>query len=267
MALPSSSLLHAAEFIRLDNFLPGHGSDFSNTCFIAVVANLRHLLCPVHQQISQYTWTELVNYVRQEMRDDRMNLRFSSRDGNGQHDAADLLSEFLATAPINTFGTRILKVKYITCCERTLEMSETLPMIVLVLPPESGEYWLHTLIQEYEETEELERMECDFCSVGDDKRYARGSMRKTISETVDDKLVFRFNRYSADERRSDRILLDPYIMLANGVRYNLEAILQHQSNSSGHGHYIIYVLVAGQWEKRDDESVTRTNLYYQPSNV
>ena len=260
-------LLHGKEFVELTNFLPKRGRDFHNTCFIAVVANLRHLLTPVQQQISHFTWIELVNFVRQQMRDDRSNLRFSSRDGNGQHDAADLLSEFLATAPRNTFGTRISNIKYMLCCERHNEISETLPMIVLTLPSDSDEHSLHTLIQFYEAVEQHDRLECDFCSVGTNKHYFLGSMRKSIRETVDDKLVFRFNRYSADERRSDRILLDSSIALGNGVHYNLEAILQHQSDRSGHGHYIIFVLVAGRWEKRDDGRVTRTNIRYEPSNV
>ena len=263
----SFPLLQAKEFVELPNFLPDRGRDFHNTCFIAVVANLRHLLKPVQQQISQYTWIELVNYVRREMRDHRSNLLFSSGDGNGQHDAADLLSEFLATASRNTFGTRITNTKFMLCCEREAEISETLPMIVLMLPENVDEHSLRTLIQLYEETQQHDRLECDFCSVGGNKHYAIGSMQKSIWETADDKLVFRFNRYSAVERRSDRILLDSSVVLANGVQYNLEAILQHQSETSGYGHYIVFVLFAGRWEKRDDGRVTRTNIRYEPSNV
>ena len=263
----SFPLLQAKEFIQLPNFLPARGRDFHNTCFIAVVANLRHLLQPVQQQISQYSWVELVNYVRREMRDHRSNLLFSSDDGNGQHDAADLLSEFLATASRNTFGTRITNTKFMLCCERKAEISEILPMIVLMLPENVDEHSLRSLIQLYEETQQHDRLECDFCSVGANKHYFLGTMSKSIRETVDDKLVFRFNRYSADERRSDRILLDSSIVLGNGVHYNLEAILQHQSDRSGHGHYIIFVLVAGRWEKRDDGRVTRSNIRYEPSNV
>ena len=265
--MSSSSLLQVKEFVELTNFLPNRGRDFHNTCFIAVVANLRHLLVPVRQQTCQRTWIELVNFVRQEMRDDQSNLLFSSYDGNGQHDAALLLSEFLNTAPWNTFGVRIRKMKYMACCEREEETFEPLTMIVLMLPPESGEYSLCTLIKNYEEAEEYDDLECDFCSVGGVKHYAPGRTAQSIYEGIDGKMVFRFNRYSDDDRRSDRILLDPSIVLANGECYNLEAILQHQGQSSAGGHYIIFVLVDGQWEKRDDATVTRTNLEYEPSNV
>ena len=259
--------LHASEFIELRNFLPGRGRDFRNTCFIAVVANLRHLLRPVQLQTSKRTWTELVTFVRQELRDDRAELRFSSSDGEGQHDAALLLSDILSTVPITTFGTRIRKTKYMSCCEQTKETFETLPMIVLMLPPAYGEHSLRSLIQYYEEAEEFIRLECDFCSLAPYMHYAPGRKAQSVYDTVDGKMVFRFNRYSAVDRRGDRILLDTSIVSEKGDTYNLEAILQHQGDSMAGGHYIIFVLVSGHWEERDDAEVRRTNLAYDPSNV
>ena len=260
-------LLKATQFMELRNFLPARGRDFRNTCFIAVVANLRHLLRPVHLETSKRTWTELVTFVRQEMRNDRSELRFSASDGTGQHDAALLLSEFLGNVPNTTFGTRIRKTKYMSCCDQTEDTFETLPMIVLMLPPASGEYSLRTLIQYYEEAEEFTRMECDFCSFEGNKHYAPGRKAQSIYDTVDGKMVFRFNRYSAVNRRGDRILLDTSIISEKGDTYNLEAILQHQGDSMAGGHYIIFVLVSGRWEERDDAEVRRTNLEYNPSNV
>ena len=260
-------LLKATQFMELRNFLPARGRDFRNTCFIAVVANLRHLLRPVHLETSKRTWTELVTFVRQEMRNDRSELLFSASDGTGQHDAALLLSEFLGNVPNTTFGTRIRKTKYMACCDQTEDTFETLPMIVLTLPPASGEYSLRTLIQYYEEAEEFTRMECDFCSFEGYKHYAPGRKAQSIYDTVDGKMVFRFNRYSAVNRRGDRILLDTSIISENGDTYNLEAILQHQGVSMAGGHYIIFVLVSGRWEERDDAEVRRTNLEYNPSNV
>ena len=161
-AVASHLLLHATEFIELRNFLPSRGRDFRNTCFIAVVANLRHLLRPVHLVTSKRTWTQFVTFVRRELRDDKAELLFSASDGEGQHDAADLLGEFLSAVPNTTFGTRIRKTKYNSCCDQTVDTFETLHMIVLMLPPASGEYSLRTLIQYYEEAEECIRLEFDF---------------------------------------------------------------------------------------------------------
>ena len=261
------SLLTDPQFMELRNFLPARGRDFRDTCFIAVVANLRHLLRPVRLETSKRTWTELVTFVRQEMRNDKSELLFSASDGTGQHDAALLLSEFLGNAPITTFGTRIRKMKYMSCCEQTLYSFETLPMIVLTLPPAPSEYSLSTLIKFYEKEAKGTRMECDFCSSEGKKHYAPGKRGESIYDTVDGKMVFRFNRYDGANRRGDRILLDSSITSKNGDTYNLEAILQHQGVSMAGGHYIIFVLVSGRWEERDDAEVRRTNLEYNPSNV
>ena len=266
-AVASHLLLHGTEFIELRNFLPLPGRDFRNTCFVAVVANLRHLLYPVRLETSKRTWTQLVTFVRRELRNAKAELLFSATDGEGQHDAAELLGEFLSAVPNTTFGTRIRKTKYNSCCDQTVVTFETLHMIVLGLPPASGEYSLRTLIQYYEEAEPIFDLECDFCSSEGYKHLALGSKAQSIYDTVDGKMVFRFNRCNAANRRADRILLDTSIISETGDTYNLEAILQHQGVDMESGHYIIYVLVSGHWEERDDAVVRRTNLTYEPSNV
>ena len=271
-AVASHLLLQAPEFIELRNFLPLPGRDFRNTCFVAVVANLRHLLHPVRLETSRRTWTQFVTFVRRELRDAKAKLLFSATDGDGQHDAAELLGEFLSAVHNTTFGTRIKKTKYNSCCDQTVITFETLPMIVLGLPPAWGEYSLRTLIQRYEEAEDFFELECDFCSYEGYKHVDLGSKAQSIYDTVDGKMVFRFNRYGFDRygsanRRADRILLDTSIISETGDTYNLEAILQHQGVSQASGHYIIYVLVSGQWEERDDAVVRRTDLTYEPSNV
>ena len=51
------------EFVPLQNFQPGD-VNFRNTCFIAVVANLRHVLQPVMEAVRQYKWKDYINLVR-----------------------------------------------------------------------------------------------------------------------------------------------------------------------------------------------------------
>ena len=253
--------------MELRNFMPGRGPDFRNTCFVAVVANLRHVLRPVHLETSKRTWTQLVTFVRQSLRDRSGQLLFSASDGSGQHDAAALLGEFLTAVPNSTFGTRIRKMKKLSCCGPMDDAFETLHMIVLALPPAVGEYSLKALIDYYEREIHFDDLECDSCSVPGRIHKTAGSAGYSIYDTVDGKMVFRFNRYDEIDRRADRILLDTSIISETGDTYNLEAILQHQGESSAGGHYIIFVLVSGHWEERDDARVRRTNLAYDPSNV
>ena len=259
--------LQGTEFMELTNFMPGRGPDFRNTCFVAVVANLRHLLRPVHLETSKRTWTQFVTFVRQSLRDRRGELLFSASDGSGQHDAAALLGEFLTAVPNTTFGTRIRKMKKTSCCGPMDDAFETLHMIVLALPPAVGEYSLKTLIDYYEREISFDDLECDLCSVPGRIHKSAGSAGCSIYDTVDGKMVFRINRYDEIDRRADCILLDTSIISETGDTYNLEAILQHQGESSAGGHYIIFVLVSGHWEERDDAKVRRTNLAYDPSNV
>ena len=82
-------LLHE-EFVPLFNFQ--HGDvNFRNTCFIAVVANLRHVLQPVMETVRAYSWKEYISLVRTSP-----HARYSYGPiHNGQHDAAELLGGIL----------------------------------------------------------------------------------------------------------------------------------------------------------------------------
>ena len=77
-----ASLLHSS-FVPLHNFLPKDGRDFDNTCFIAVVANLRHVLPPVMEFMNEHkhTWASFVTYSRS-LQDKNESLKFGSQDGN-----------------------------------------------------------------------------------------------------------------------------------------------------------------------------------------
>ena len=51
------------QLVPLFNYQPGD-IHFESTCFIAIVANLRHILQPVTETVRQYAWKEYINRVR-----------------------------------------------------------------------------------------------------------------------------------------------------------------------------------------------------------
>ena len=113
-----TSLSHGA-FVPLHNFMPAGGRDFENTCFIAVVANLRHVLPPVMQLMTEqkHTWESFVTFSRT-LRDDKHALKFGSGDGNGQHDATELLGAIIPADPlISGSGVQIEKIREVYCCK------------------------------------------------------------------------------------------------------------------------------------------------------
>ena len=63
--------------------MPAGGRDFENTCFIAAVANLRHVLPRVMQLMTErkHTWESFVTFSTT-LRDDKHALKFGSEDGN-----------------------------------------------------------------------------------------------------------------------------------------------------------------------------------------
>ena len=85
----SMSLLREG-FVPLFRETTGDGN-VQNTCFIAVVANLRHVLQPVMEAVQQYNWRDYVNHVRTSWHGE---YRYGPGH-NGQHDAAELLGDIL----------------------------------------------------------------------------------------------------------------------------------------------------------------------------
>ena len=75
-----------SHFVPLDNFRASGGDNFRNTCFIAVVANLRPVLEPVMEYTQTCTWTDFVNHVRALQDHNSHTLKYGALDGNGQHD-------------------------------------------------------------------------------------------------------------------------------------------------------------------------------------
>ena len=126
-------------FAPLHNFVSGH-VNFQNTCFIAVVANLRHVLLPVMQEVRERRWLKYIHRVR-------TSWRGAYRHGpghNGQHDAAELLGDILHDYR-SRFGVQMSVTKQIVECKYCTERLESLATIVLSLPPEEGRFTLRAL--------------------------------------------------------------------------------------------------------------------------
>ena len=263
-----ASLLHAA-FVPLHNFLPEGGRDFANTCFIAVVANLRHVLPPVMKFMNEHkhTWASFVTYSRA-LRDEKHALKFGSRDGNGQHDATELLGAIIPADPLGCgSGVQILKLRTVSCCGSDREVEEFQAMLPLIFPQRRREYRITELLDHYQEKEHLSELMCESCGI-----RTEGTFERRIQRGLNGKMVLRLGRYSDAGKRNDRILLDPIISCRDGSEYRLEAILEHSGATVFSGHYIIYLLINGRWEKRNDDKQTFLDesggpLRYNPSNV
>ena len=119
-------------FVPLFNFQPG-SDNFRNTCFIAAVANLRHVLHPVMNHVEDFNWKDYINFVRSSW-----NQKYEFAPGhNGQHDAAELLGNILHDHT-SRHGVELCVTRVIYECGHWKERLETAPMIILSLPPEEG---------------------------------------------------------------------------------------------------------------------------------
>ena len=257
------------DFVPLHNFLADYGEDFANTCFIAVIANLRNVLPPVKKFLVEHrhSWSSFVTYTRT-LADEKHALKFGSKDGNGQHDATELLGAILPSDPtIFGYGVQIKKVKTVSCCNQVTENDEFQAMLPLLFPEEKKEYRLAELLQYYQQEEKLPDLECDKC-----KTRPSGTFTRCIHTGLKGKMVLRVNRYSDDGKRSDRLILDSTIATRDARQYKLEAILEHSGSTVCGGHYIVYLLLHGRWEKRNDALQTFCDerggpLRYNAANV
>ena len=256
------------DFVPLHNFLEDHGEDFANTCFIAVVANLRNVLPPVMKFLVEHrhSWSSFVTYTRT-LRDDKHALKFGSKDGNGQHDATELLGAILPDPSVSGYGVQIIKVRSIFCCDRLTEKKEDQAMLPLQFPEERREYRLNELLNYYQQKDDRPDLECVHC-----RTKSAGTFTRFIHTGLKGKMVFRVNRYAIDGKRSDRLILDSLIATRDAGQYKLEAILEHSGSTGLGGHYIIYLLLHGRWEKRNDAQQTFCDerggpLRYNAANV
>ena len=145
------------DFVPLHNFQPGD-DNFKNTCFIAAVTNLRHVLQPVMDVVRQYTWNEYIYHVRCSW-----NGKYCFGLGhNGQHDAAELLGEILHENAFRS-GVQLSVSKVVFECNHCMERIENVAMIVLSFPFQRGRFTLRGLRDDYfapVEVNELQREEC-----------------------------------------------------------------------------------------------------------
>ena len=95
--------------------------NFQNTCFIAAVANLRHVLQPVMEAVRQYKWKEYINHVRTSWHGE-----YSDAPGhNGQHDAAELLGDILHDHT-SSYGVEMCVATHVYECNHYKERLEIL---------------------------------------------------------------------------------------------------------------------------------------------
>ena len=215
----------------------------------------------------KHTWESFVTYSRA-LRDRNGDLKFGSGDGNGQHDATELLGAIIPADPkIAGSGVQIRKHRLVKCCGFESADDEFQAMLPLIFPEERKEYRLTELLQHYEQEEDLSELMCERC----DKR-TDGTFSRIIQTGLQGKMVFRFGRYSDAGKRNDRLILEPTITSHDKSQYKLEAIIEHSGSTVFSGHYIMYLFIGGRWEKRNDSERTFCDdtgepLRYNPSNV
>ena len=136
--------------------------NFQNTCFIAAVANLRHVLQPVMEAVQQYRWREYVHHVRTSGHGE-----YGCGPGhNGQHDAADLLGDILH-GHTSRCGVELCVSKEVFECNHYTERLEYASMITLSLPHEEGRFTLHDLRGNYFAPVEVNDLRCEGCGCSD----------------------------------------------------------------------------------------------------
>ena len=221
------------EFIPLANFQEGDAS-YRNTCFIAVVMNLRGLIPAIDEVLSLNTlsWKETITVVRAKWR----NKYAHTLAFDGQDDAAELLGDLMWDAPAYRWSCK-KTTKYHRCLHST-EMQQKLSMLVLSLPVQEVSMNVSDLVQGYMEPEAL----CDLkhsdpvCGVCDQEGEATLSFEGVQPDTC----VLRINRYTQGlQRRPDNVYPDPMLVLS-GSSYTLRAVISHQGASAQRGHYIMY---------------------------
>ena len=213
--------LVGSEFIPLPNFQPDH-SDSRNTCFIAVVVNLRSLLPAINDvlHLNQRSWKETITEVRARwVQKYEYTLEFQ-----GQHDAAELLGDILWEAPAYRWSEKKTTTFYE--CRHSTEMEHLLSMVALSLPEEEVSTSVSVLVDRYLERQALNDLKHDdiLCGVCNQE----GETTSSFQGVQPDACVLRINRYTARmERREDKVYPDPILKLG-GSAYSLRAVILHQ---------------------------------------
>ena len=249
MTAAKAGSLQDPEFVPLANFQQGSLS-YRNTCFIAVVINLRGLIPAIDEVLglSALTWKETIAIVRA-----KWGNKYAYTDEfNGQDDAAELLGDLLWDAPAYRLSCK-KTIKYHQC-QHVTESQQSLCMLVLSMPEQEVFSYVSDLLKRYMEPVALYDLkhEDPLCGVCDQEGVSTLSFEGVQPDTC----VLRINRYSAGlQRRSDQVYPDPMLVLGDSS-YSLQAVIAHQGDSTHHGHYIMYLRSSQGWERRDDAACT-----------
>ena len=243
-SLPVSAHLIGERFIPLKNFQPG-STNYQNTCFIAVVVNLRALIPQIGRvlQLQNQTWKETIDLVRR-----KWNAKYSYNPiHRGQHDAAELLGDILWDAQDYRFDVKRMTVAL--NCQHEWSRTQPLLMLVVELPTVQSdlETRVDELVSAYTAPFQVDLIECDICGPFKQKGFVKTAFVGAAPSTI----VIRINRYGTDGRRADRVLPDPQLLLWDR-QYCLQAVLLHLPSDTNSGHYIVFIRTPAGWEKRDD---------------
>ena len=171
-SLPASAHRIGARFISLPNGQAG-SDNYRNTCFIAVVVNLRALIPQIGRvlQLQTHTWKETIDLVRS-----KWNARYSyNEDHHGQHDAGDLLGDILTDA--QDYGFEEERTTFSLNCRHEWSRQERLLMLVVQLPTVQSflDTRVNELVSAYTAPLEVDLIECTGCG----PKVQKGLMKKS----------------------------------------------------------------------------------------
>ena len=234
-------------FLPLPNFQPGD-VDFMNTCFIAVIVNLRYLIPAVFTVLglSSLSWKQVIKMVRRTKWDGKYGYDNQYR---GQHDAAELLGDILWEVP----DCKLLFKKSITYlgCHHFVEVDRELSMIALTLPPDEKSSSISELFDAFTGVQQLS--DC-LCSCGVSNQQAESTM--LLQGVQPNFCAFQVLRFFQDGgKRKNDVYVDPVLNLG-GFEYRLSAVIEHVGASEHGGHYIVYCHTSSGWQCRNDASCT-----------
>ena len=235
-------------FFPLPNFQAGD-VDFMNTCFIAVIVNLRYLIPAVFSVLGlkSLSWMQVIKLVRGSKWHGKYGFDTHSR---GQHDAAELLGDILWEVQ----DCKVLfkqSISYLGC-QHCVEVDRDLSMISLTLPLDEKSSFISELIDAFTGVQKLSECRCSSCGVPN--QQAESSM--LFSGVQPNFCAFRVLRFFQDRgRRENLVYVDPVLNLGSSV-YRLSSVIEHIGTSEHGGHYIVYCHTSSGWQCRNDASCT-----------
>ena len=218
-------------------------------CFVAAVVNLRSILPSIKTRLSleTKTWQQVIIEARS-----LWNERYSADDGNGQHDAADLLGDILWEDAFA--GVRVRRHTSTRGCQHQWTTEVSYKILPLELPQRLRAHTTRSLFALHAQAFIAKDLQCATCHTRDQI----GNVQLQIVDPMPEILVLRVNRYTeAGARRHDAVKPD-LVFACNGSAYTLVAVISHIGENPHSGHYTTALATAAGWESRDD-GVKRTS--------